>query len=112
MTVTGALTTSTFFRHNMFAGMLCVECQVDSVFKYSSHLCVGVYVWSLFCYAFLSSFEIVLTRKRELSGCFTLIVFLVLFLCLFLTVPWVGLQYVIVVFPDLTNLLFSICLGL
>ena len=27
-------------------------------------------------------------------------------LLLFLTVPWVGLQYVIVVFPDHTHLLF------
>ena len=27
---------------------------------------------------------------------------------LFLTVPWVGLQYVIVVFPDHTHLLFVI----
>ena len=28
-------------------------------------------------------------------------------LWLFLTVPWVGLQYVIVVFPDHTHLLFN-----
>ena len=28
-------------------------------------------------------------------------------LCLFLTVPWVGLQCVIVVFPDHTRLLFD-----
>ena len=29
-------------------------------------------------------------------------------LWLFLTVPWVGLQYVIEVFPDHTHLLFSV----
>ena len=28
-------------------------------------------------------------------------------LCLFLTVPWVGMQCVIVAFPDHTHLLFS-----
>ena len=28
---------------------------------------------------------------------------------LFLTLPWVGLQYVIVVFPDHTHLLFLSC---
>ena len=30
-------------------------------------------------------------------------------LCLFLTVPWVGLQCVIVVFPGHTHLLFAVC---
>ena len=30
-------------------------------------------------------------------------------LWLFLTVPWVGLQYVLVVFPDHTHLLFLVC---
>ena len=29
-------------------------------------------------------------------------------LCFFLTVPWVGLQYVIVVFSDHTHLLFQL----
>ena len=29
-------------------------------------------------------------------------------LCLFLTVPWVGLQFVFVVFPDHTHLLFQL----
>ena len=48
----------------------------------------------------LSSFAITLTRKRELFA---------FFLWLFLTVPWVGLQFVIVVFsPDHTNLLFDV----
>ena len=52
-----------------------------------------------------SSFAIILTRKRELVallllsfGCLVTINVL----WLFLTVPWVGLQFVIVVFPDHT----------
>ena len=68
---------------------------------------------SAFCYALLcvhSSFAISLKWKKKLVAllllsyrCFvTLNV-----LWLFLTVPWVGLQYVIVVFPDHTHLLFS-----
>ena len=78
-------------------------------------LCVGVLCLSLFRYAILcvySSFAIILKRKRKL------IVLIVLsyrcyvtiyVLWLFLTVPWVGLQCVIVVFPDHTHLLFYIC---
>ena len=56
----------------------------------------------------LSSFAITLTRKRELVA---LLLFLhiclvtVNVLRLFLTVPWVGLQCMIVVFPDHTHLL-------
>ena len=41
-------------------------------------------------------------RARR-AGCFTLIVLL-----LFTTVPWVGLLYVGVVFPDHTHLLFHV----
>ena len=29
--------------------------------------------------------------------------------CLFLAVPWVGLQFMIVVFPDYTHLIFHCC---
>ena len=57
----------------------------------------------------LSSFAIILKRRRELVallllsyGCFVS----VNGLWLFLTVPWVGLQCVIVVFPDHTHLSF------
>ena len=76
-------------------------------------LLVGVLCLSLFCYALLcihSSFTIILKRKRKLIA-------LLLLSCrcivtvnapwFFLTLPWVGLQYVIVVFPDHTHLLFS-----
>ena len=76
-------------------------------FKYLI-LCVGVLCWSLFCYALLcvcSIFAIILMMKeRERVGCFALFV-----LWLF-TVPWVGLQIVIVVFADPTHLLC--CLNL
>ena len=67
---------------------------------------------SMFCCALLyvrSSLAIILMEKRELvallswsSWC------LVIVLRLFLTVPWVCLQFVIVVFPDHTRLLFFI----
>ena len=64
----------------------------------------------LFCYALLcvhSSFAIILKSKRKLVALlllsYTCIVY-VNVLWLFLTVPWVGLQCVIVVFPDHTRL--------
>ena len=65
----------------------------------------------MFWYALLyiiSSFTFILTRKRELVvllllsfGCLTVNV-----MWLFLTVKWVVLQFVIVVFPDHTHLRF------
>ena len=75
-------------------------------------LFVGVLCLSLFCYALLcvfSSFAIILKRKRE-----TVTLFLLSYgrlvttnvPWLFLMVPWVGLQSVIVVFPDHTHLFF------
>ena len=53
---------------------------------------------------------------KERADCFTLIVFLISSWCfvavsvlwLFLAVSWVGLQCVIVVFPDLTHLFYLI----
>ena len=69
---------------------------------------------SLFCYALLCvqfSFAIILKRKKK-AGCFAFIVLqcivIINVMCRFLTVPWVGVQGVIVVFPDHTHLLFSI----
>ena len=72
---------------------------------------MGVLCWSLFWYALLyviSSFAIIFTRNRELVA-----LLLLSFGCLvtvnilwpFLTVPWVGLQCVIVVLPDHTQFL-------
>ena len=68
----------------------------------------------LFCYALLSahsSFAIILKRKKKLVALPLLSYILVCnvtinVLWLFLTVPWVGLQYVIVVFPDHIHLRF------
>ena len=56
----------------------------------------------------LSSFAIILTRKR--ACCFALsssCLVTVSVLWFFLIVPWVGLQCMIVVFPDHTHLLFG-----
>ena len=80
---------------------------------------VGVLCLSLFCYALLcvhSSFAIILKRRRKLVALLLLSYrYIVTFnvLWLFLTVPWAGLQYVIVVFPDHTHLLLmpTVCYG-
>ena len=56
-----------------------------------------------------SSFVIILKRKRKLVTLLLLsyrCLVTVNVLWLFLTMPWVGLQCVIVVFPDHTHLLF------
>ena len=68
---------------------------------------------SLFCYVLLcvhSSFAIVLKRKRKLIALLLLsyrCIVTINVLWLFLTVPWVDLQFVIVVFPDHTHLLLD-----
>ena len=70
----------------------------------------------LFCYALLcvhSSFAIILKRKGKLVDLLLLsyrCIVTINVLWLFLTVPWVGLQCVIVVFPDHTHLLFKVSL--
>ena len=67
---------------------------------------------SLFCYALLcvhSSFAVILKRKRKLGALLILsyrCIVAINVLWLFLMVPWVGLQCVIVVFPDHTHLPF------
>ena len=74
---------------------------------------VGVLCLSLFCYALLyfhSSFAIILKRKRKLVALLLLsyrFIVTINVLWLFLTVPWAGLQCVIVVFPDHAHLLFG-----
>ena len=76
-------------------------------------LFVGVLCLCLLCYALRcvhSSFAIILKRKRKLVALLLLsyrCIVTINVLWLFLTVPWVGLQYVIVVFPDHTHLLFE-----
>ena len=72
---------------------------------------MGVLCLSLFCYALLCvhfSFAIILKRKRKLAALLLLsyrCIVAINFMWLFLTVPWVGLQYLIVVFPDHTHIL-------
>ena len=65
----------------------------------------------MFCCTLLyvhSSFAIILMGKRELVALLTLSsLCLVIVIWLFLAVPWVCLQFVIVVFPDHTHLLCS-----
>ena len=65
---------------------------------------------SMFCCALLyaySSFAIILMEKRKLVALLSLSSWcLVIVVWLFLAVPWVCLQFVIVVFPDQTNFLF------
>ena len=70
----------------------------------------------LFCYALLcvhSSFTIILKRKRKLVALLLLSYRCIVYvnvLWLFLMVPWVDLQFVIVVFPDHTHLLVILTL--
>ena len=65
---------------------------------------------SVFCCTLLyvhSSFAIILMGKRELAALLSLSAWcLVIVVWLFLAVPCVCLQFVIVVFPDHTHLLF------
>ena len=71
---------------------------------------MGVCNCSMFCCTLLyvnSSFAIILMGKRELVALLSLSSWcLVIVVWLFLAVPWVCLQSVIVVFPDHTHLLF------
>ena len=71
---------------------------------------VGVCNCSMFCCTLLyvhSSFAITLIGKRELVALLSLSSWCLLIVVrLFLAVPWVCLQFVIVVFPDHTHLLF------
>ena len=74
---------------------------------------MGVCKFSMFCGTLLyahSSFAIILMRKRELVALHGLSTWCLLVVVWpFLAVPWVCLQFVIVVFPDHTHLLFLLC---
>ena len=78
-------------------------------------LFVGVLCLSFFCYTLLcvhSSFAIILKRKRKLVALLLLCyrcIFTIHVLWLFFTVPWVGLQYVIVVFLIILTYFLCIC---
>ena len=70
----------------------------------------------MFCCTFLnvhSSFAIILMGKRKLVALLSLSSWcIVVVVWLFLAVPWVCLQFVNVVFPDHTNLLFLVIQGI
>ena len=77
---------------------------------------MGFFNCSMFCctctliYVY-SSFAIILMGKRELVALLSLTSWcMVIVVWLFLAVPWVDLQFVIVVFPDHTHLLFLMSL--
>ena len=74
---------------------------------------MGVCNCSMFCCTLLyvpSNFAITLMGKRELVALLGLSSWcLVIVVWLFLAVPWVCLQFVIVVIPDHTHLLFLHC---
>ena len=81
-------------------------------------LFVGDLCLSLLCYASLcvhSSIVIILKKKRKLVALQFLsyrYIFTINVLWLFITMPWVDLQCVIVVFPDHTHFLcLSVCLN-
>ena len=71
---------------------------------------MGVCNCSMFCCTLLyvhSKFAIILFGKRELVALLNLSSWcLVIVVWLFLAVPWGSLQFVIMVFPDHTHLLF------
>ena len=77
---------------------------------------MGICNCSMFCYTLRyvhSSIAIILMGKRELVALLNLSSWCLLMVeGLFLAVPWVRLQFVIVVFPDHTHLLFSIVICL
>ena len=68
-------------------------------------MCLFLFSYALLC--FHSNFAIILKRKGKLVALLLLsyrCIVTLSVLWLFLTVPWVGLQCVIVVFPDQTHL--------
>ena len=73
---------------------------------------MGVVCLSMFWYALPcvhSSFAVILKKKRKLVALLLLsyrCIVTIHVVWLFLTVPWIGLQWVIVVFPNHTHLLF------
>ena len=75
---------------------------------------VGFGNFSLFCCALLyahSSFSIILMGKKKLVALLSLSSWcLMIVVWLFQAVPWVYLQFVIVVFPDHTHHFHRICI--
>ena len=77
-------------------------------------LIVGFCSYFMFCCALLcvhSSFAIIFIGERELAALTSLSSWcLVIVVLLFLAVPYVCLQFVIVVFPKHTHLLIFLCI--
>ena len=72
-------------------------------------LCLSLFWYALFCA--LPSFAIILKRKRELVALFILsygYLVTVKVQWLFLMMKWVGLEFMIVVFPDHTQQLLGL----
>ena len=94
----------------MFVFSCCLRQVVDILLIVTS--IVGVCNCSMFCCTSLyvhSSIAIILMGKRELVALLNLSSWcLVMVERLFLAVPWGCLQFVIVVFPDHTHLLFTV----
>ena len=70
-------------------------------------LCLSLFCYTLLCVHFM--FAIILKRSRKLVDLLLLscrCIATINVMWLFLTVPWVGLQCVIDVIPNHTNLLF------
>ena len=65
----------------------------------------------MFCCVLLCVFIVLQRDREENAGCFTLsswCLVIVIGLCLFLALPWVGLHCVIVVFPIIVTSFFSL----
>ena len=80
--------------------------------RYRSSLSYHLSLRPMFCLFLSGRLRQVLLHLdgEERAGCFTLRVFLVIVVWLFLALPRVCLKFVIVVFPDRTRLLFVIIL--
>ena len=93
-------------RFNAVVLLLLIYCLMYSLL-FVGVLCLPSFYYELLCVH--SSFPIILKRKRKLVALLLLSYrcSVTKMLWLFIAVPWVGLQCVIVVFPDHTHLLFG-----
>ena len=88
--------------------MVLLLLNVDSLFNVPPIVCEGSGFGPCFVMHYLASILVLQYHldEEERAGYFTLIIFLEscgYFLWIFLTVPWVGLQCMIVVFPEHTH---------
>ena len=95
----------------------CSSVVVDLLFNVLPIVCGrSVLVFVLLCFTLCALEFCNHLEEEEKAGCFAIIVYrcivTIIVMWLFLTVPLVGLQYVIVVFPDHTHFLFEFVLAL